>query len=214
MKKNYISISVSSKDLGKRIDLFISEKLDEFSRNKVQMLINNGNLTFNNEKITQTSIKLRKLGTLLLLIPELKPSKIIAQDLQLNIVYEDNYLIIINKNAGMVVHPATGNTDNTLVNALLHHCKENLSGIGGVKRPGVVHRIDKMTSGLLVFAKDDYTHNELSEQFKKKQTIREYDLLAWNQTPKQEGVIENRICRSKFNRKKMAITNQKDIGKT
>ena len=171
MKKNYISISVSSKDLGKRIDLFISEKLDEFSRNKVQMLINNGNLTFNNEKITQTSIKLRKLGTLLLFIPELKPSKIIAQDLQLNIVYEDDYLIIINKNAGMVVHPATGNTDNTLVNALLHHCKENLSGIGGVKRPGVVHRIDKMTSGLLVFAKDDYTHNELSEQFKKKQTI-------------------------------------------
>ena len=214
MKKNYISISVSSKDLGKRIDLFISEKLDEFSRNKVQMLINNGNLTFNNEKITQTSIKLKKLGTLLLFIPELKPSKIIAQDLQLNIVYEDDYLIIINKNAGMVVHPATGNTDNTLVNALLHHCKENLSGIGGVKRPGVVHRIDKMTSGLLVFAKDDFTHNELSEQFKKKQTIREYDLLAWNQTPKQEGVIENRICRSKFNRKKMAITNQKDIGKT
>ena len=92
MKKNYISISVSSKDLGKRIDLFISEKLDEFSRNKVQMLINNGNLTFNNEKITQTSIKLRKLGTLLLFIPELKPSKIIAQDLQLNIVYEDDYL--------------------------------------------------------------------------------------------------------------------------
>ncbi len=214
MKKNYISISVSSNDLGKRIDSFISEKLSELSRSKVQMLINNGNLNFNNEKITQTSIKLKKLGTLLLFIPESKPSKIIAQNLKLNIIYEDDYLIVINKKAGMVVHPAAGNRNNTVVNALLHHCKENLSGIGGVKRPGVVHRLDKMTSGLLVFAKDDHTHNALSEQFKKKETVREYNLLAWNQTPKEQGIIEKRICRSKFNRKKMAITNQKNTGKT
>jgi len=108
----------------------------------------------------------------------------------------------------MVVHPGAGNKEYTLVNALLSHCK-NLYGIGGIMRPGVVHRIDKMTSGLLVFAKDDITHNSLSKQFKEKSIKREYDLLAWNVLNQKKGIIETNISRSKFNRKKMAVSTSK-----
>ena len=192
--------------------MFISNKLKEYSRNRIQSLINEGNLEFNQEKITQSAFKLKQCGILRLTIPKLKEIKVEPQNIQLNVVYEDNNLVVINKEAGVVVHPAVGNSNNTLVNALLYHCKNNLSGIGGVLRPGVVHRIDKMTSGLLVFAKDDYTHNSLSEQFKNKTSIREYNLLTWNHPPKHEGIIENRIGRSRINRQKMSVTSS-SVGK-
>ena len=126
--------------------------------------------------------------------------KILPQKIELNIVYEDKYLIVIDKEPGRVVHPGAGNTENTIVNALLFHCKNNLSGIGGVLRPGVVHRIDKMTSGLIVFAKDDVTHNSLSMQFQKKSTFREYNLISWNLLISKEGEIKTKLIRSRLNR--------------
>ena len=204
MKQNYISISITSKDLDKRIDVIIAQKLKDLSRNRLQQLITNGNLKFNDTIITQPSIKLKKLGELILEIPKPKKYSLIPQNLELDIVYEDEHLIVLNKKAGTVVHPGSGNNENTLVNGLLSHCK-NLSGIGGVLRPGVVHRIDKMTSGLLVFAKDDITHNSLSEQFKRKSIKREYDLFTWNFLKNERGTIETNIERSKLNRQKMAV---------
>ncbi len=211
MKPNYISIFVTSNDLDKRVDVYISQKFKYLSRNRLKQLIIDGFLKFNEKVINQPSFKLKESGELSLLIPEPKKYKLLPQKLNLNIIYEDNNLIVIDKNAGTVVHPGAGNKDNTLVNALLSHCK-NLSGIGGVLRPGVVHRIDKMTSGLLVFAKDDITHNSLSKQFKDKSINREYNLLTWNQLTNPEGVIETNIARSKLNRKKMTVTSS-DAGK-
>ncbi len=211
MKPNYISIFVTSNDLDKRVDVYISQKFKYLSRNRLKQLIIDGFLKFNEKVINQPSFKLKESGELSLLIPEPKKYELLPQKLNLNIIYEDNNLIVIDKNAGTVVHPGAGNKDNTLVNALLSHCK-NLSGIGGVLRPGVVHRIDKMTSGLLVFAKDDITHNSLSKQFKDKSIDREYNLLTWNQLTNPKGVIETNIARSKLNRKKMTVTSS-DAGK-
>ena len=211
MKQNYISILITSKDLDKRVDVIIAQKLKDLSRNRLQQLITNGNLKFNDTIITQPSIKLKKLGELILEIPKPKKYSLIPQNLELDIVYEDEHLIVLNKKAGTVVHPGSGNNENTLVNGLLSHCK-NLSGIGGVLRPGVVHRIDKMTSGLLVFAKDDITHNSLSEQFKRKSIKREYDLFTWNFLKNERGTIETNIERSKLNRQKMAVA-QPNSGK-
>lgn len=139
-------------------------------------------------------------------IPQLEKSKILPENLNIDILYEDENLLVVNKPAGMVVHPGAGNTKSTLVNALLHHCKNTLSGIGGILRPGIVHRIDKMTSGLLVVAKDDITHKNLSEQFKNKTIIKEYFLFCWGNLTKKKGEIKNYLIRSKRNRKKMTIS--------
>ena len=196
---------ITSQDYGKRIDSLICSKLNNYSRNRLQSLILMGKLKFNEQIIKQPSFKLKNDGIIKLVIPDPVISAITPQNIKINIVYEDNYLIVINKDPGMVVHPGSGNKENTLVNALLSHCKNNLSGIGGVLRPGVVHRIDKMTSGLLVFAKDDQTHQSLSDQFSRKSTEREYDLLVWNLLPNKEGIINKNISRSKFNRKKMSV---------
>ncbi len=211
--KDYITISITSNDLGKRIDSLISGKLKNISRNRLKSLISEGHLCFNKKVLNQPSFKLKECGELLLKIPKPKEYKLVPQNLNLNIIYEDKNLIVVDKEPGLVVHPGSGNMENTLVNALLFHCKNNLSGIGGIMRPGVVHRIDKMTSGLIVFAKDDFTHNSLSQQFKKKVTKREYALLAWNSAKNDEGEIKTKLLRSKFNRKKMAVTNS-DKGKT
>ncbi len=171
----------------------------------MQSLILSNKCILNDEVVKKPSLKLREDGIIKLFVPEPVEPKITPQKLKINVVYEDKNLIVIDKEPGIVVHPGAGNKDNTLVNALLSHCKNDLSGIGGVLRPGVVHRIDKMTSGLLVFAKDDQTHLNLSEQFKKKNTHREYDLFTWNLVPNHEGVIEKNISRSRYNRKKMSV---------
>ena len=125
--------------------------------------------------------------------------------MKLDVLYEDENLILINKEAGIVVHPGAGNYENTLVNGLLHHCKSSLSGIGGVLRPGIVHRIDKMTSGILIAAKDDFTHFELSKQFKNRTIDRKYICITMNSLAKNEGEINENIKRSKINRKKMIV---------
>ena len=206
MSKNYITISVTSNDLDKRIDKFLSEKVISVSRNRMQSLISEKMVKINDQIISSPSSKIKSTGIITLEIPE--PIEAIAKpkDIKINIIYEDKNLIVINKKAGMVVHPGAGNSENTLVNALLHHCGCTLSGIGGVLRPGIVHRIDKMTSGLIVVAKDDQTHLSLSNQFKNKTVEKEYYLFCWGHLINQKGSIENYIIRSSRNRKKMTVS--------
>ena len=145
---------------------------------------------------------------MLVKLPKPINSKLIPKKINLDIFYEDEHLLVLNKRAGIIVHPGAGNYQNTLVNGLLYHCKESLSGIGGVMRPGIVHRIDKMTSGLLVIAKNDKTHNQLSEQFKNRKINRKYICLTWNSTNLKKGLIRKNITRSKVNRKKMVVCDE------
>ena len=206
MNKNYINISVTSNDLDKRIDKFLTEKVGSISRNRLQAIISDKKVKINNQIIFSSSSKIKSTGMITLEIP--KPTKAVAkpQNIKIKIIYEDRNLIIIDKKAGMVVHPGAGNFDNTLVNALLHHCGNTLSGIGGVLRPGIVHRIDKMTSGLIVIAKNDQTHLSLSNQFKNKTVQKEYYLFCWGGLINHKGSIQNYIIRSNRNRKKMTIS--------
>ena len=138
-------------------------------------------------------------------LPKPKQSKILPKKMNLNIIYEDKSLIVINKDSNLVVHPGAGNINNTLVNGLLHHCKGELSGIGGVLRPGIVHRIDKMTSGLLVVAKDDFVTIIYQNSLKKEKIIRHYVCITLKSLPQSEGIIDGNIKRSKYDRKKMMV---------
>ena len=206
MSKNYINISVTSNDLDKRIDKFLTEKVSSISRNRLQSIISEKKVKINDQIILSPSSKIKSTGIITLQIPEPTKAFAMPQDIEIKIIYEDRNLIIIDKKAGMVVHPGAGNFDNTLVNALLHHCGNTLSGIGGVLRPGIVHRIDKMTSGLIVIAKNDQTHQSLSNQFKNKTVQKEYYLFCWGGFVDQRGSIQNYIIRSNRNRKKMTVS--------
>ena len=212
MKNNTINFLSNNKDIGKRIDSLIAEKITSFSRNRVQNLISSGHVLFNKIKVTNQSFKVNKIAKIEIYIPPKKKLSIEPQKIDLNIIYEDFDLIVIDKNAGMVVHPSFGNIDNTLVNALLYHCKSSLSGIGGVERPGIVHRLDKMTSGLLVIAKNDLTHIELSKQFKNRTVTKKYIAITQNKMLSKTGSVEDNIVRSRKNRKIMTTTKQ-NIGK-
>ena len=212
MKNNTINFLSNNKDIGKRIDSLIAEKITSFSRNRVQNLISSGHVLFNKLKVTNQSFKVNKIAKIEIYIPPKKKLSMEPQKIDLNIIYEDFDLIVINKNAGMVVHPSFGNIDNTLVNALLYHCKSSLSGIGGVERPGIVHRLDKMTSGLLVIAKNDLTHIELSKQFKNRTVTKKYIAITQNKMLSKTGSVEDNIVRSRKNRKIMTTTKQ-NIGK-
>ena len=206
MNENYIILSVSSNDLGKRIDVFLSLKIGNFSRSKLQKLIETKNVKFNNDVVLDRSLKLNKVGKIEIIIPRPREIKLKPQNLELKIVFEDKYLILVDKPPGMVVHPGAGINDYTLVNGLLFHCKDNLSGINGELRPGIVHRLDKMTSGIILVAKDDFTHNNLSRQFKERKINKNYKAIVWNKLPKLVGKISTNIERSKKNRKNMSVT--------
>ena len=197
MSEYTINFLTNDKDIGKRIDLVLAKKTLQFSRNRIQSLITQGKVSFNSKIILNQSFKINEISNLIIVIPPIKKLDIAPQDMKLNVVYEDSDLIVVNKRAGIVVHPATGNYQNTLVNGLLFHCKNSLSGIGGTERPGIVHRLDKMTSGLIVVAKNDNTHLDLSKQFKNKTTIREYRAIVLNKLEKNMGVIDRNIIRSK-----------------
>ena len=198
--------------MGKRIDKFLSEKIEGFSRNKIQDFILSGNIKLDDVIVKNRSLILKNEGNLFVNIPKPKNSRLVPKKIDLNILYEDEHLLVLNKKAGLIVHPGAGNYDNTLVNGLLYHCKKSLSGIGGILRPGIVHRIDKMTSGLLVIAKNDTTHNNLSGQFKNREINRKYICLTWNSTNLRKGFIKKNITRSKVNRKKMIVCNE-NLGK-
>lgn len=200
-----LSVSVPPGKESMRIDRFLSDTLEDYSRNRLQGLIAEGMVTLNNSVVTETKRKVVGGDAIVVTIPPPKPLQLEAQDIPLDIVYEDDDLIIINKPPGLVVHPAPGNPDNTLVNALLAHCGDSLTGVGGVARPGIVHRLDKGTSGLMVVAKNGETHASLSKQFSDHSIERAYRTLVWGVPSPLVGTIKGNIGRSPQNRKKMAL---------
>lgn len=191
-------------DINKRIDLYLNEELDEISRSAIQKLIEKGNVKVNNREVNK-NYKLREGDTIEVEIPEPEGINIEAENIPLNILYEDDDLIVVNKPQNMVVHPAPGHYSGTLVNGLMYHCGDNLSGINGVLRPGIVHRIDKDTSGVLVIAKSDLAHRELSRQLAEHSMTRVYNAIVYNGFEADEGTVSTLIGRSQNDRKKMAV---------
>lgn len=187
-----------------RLDKALTE-VTELSRARIQALIAEGHVTLSGQIVTSAKMKAPEGARFEIHVPPAVEAAAQPQNIPLNVVFEDEHLILVNKPAGMVVHPAAGNPDGTLVNALLHHCKSQLSGIGGVARPGIVHRIDKDTSGLLVVAKSDKAHEGLSRQFKDHSIERRYLAICAGEPRPPAGTIATRIGRSDANRKKMAV---------
>ena len=199
------NIVVSEDDELIRIDKYLSLAAPELTRNRIQGLISDGNVTVN-EKTVKANYKVRENDIIKLLIPDAVPADIPAENIPLDIVYEDDDIIIINKPKGMVVHPAPGHYTGTLVNALMYHCKDNLSGINGELRPGIVHRIDMDTTGLLVVCKNDVSHNFIAEQLKEHSITRKYQAIVYNAFTDENGTIEGNVGRHTTDRKRMAIT--------
>ena len=195
---------VEQEGAGTRIDRFLSGEDTGLSRSALQGLMAQGHVLCNGRPVPKSQ-KLKAGDTLLVEIPDAKPIEAVPQNIPLDIVYEDEHLLVVNKPKGMVVHPAPGNPDGTLVNALLWHCQGSLSGIGGLIRPGIVHRIDKDTSGLLVVAKDDATHIGLSQQMAVHSVERAYHTVVYGGSTQEQGVVESSIARSHTDRKKMAV---------
>lgn len=196
---------VEAAQKGQRMDKFLVENFPDLSRSQIQRLITQGNLSCDDEIIIDNSFKVRAGEIYQLEIPEASEAVPEPENIALEIVYEDDDLIVVNKPAGMTVHPAPGVYSGTLVNALLYHCQGRLSGIGGVKRPGIVHRIDKDTSGLLVVAKNDLAHRGLCEQFAEHSIERTYFAIVYGVPVPAAGKIETQIGRSPYDRKKMAV---------
>ena len=202
-----IVIHTAAEDAGERIDKFISNNADGISRSYASKLIEDGNVSINGKAVAK-NYKIKGTETIEILLPEPVGLDIVPQNIPLDIVYEDNDLIVINKPQGMVVHPAAGNYDGTLVNALLYHCGDNLSAINGVVRPGIVHRLDKDTSGLLVVAKNNDAHLKLAEQLKERKAVRRYNAVL-NGNIKNDSVTVNApIGRHPTDRKKMCVSDR------
>ncbi len=187
-----------------RLDSFLSRNID-LTRSAIQKLIEDGMVEVNSKKADK-SYKLKKFDSIDVSIPDPKPLLVEGENIPLDIMYEDDYLLVVNKPKGMVVHPAPGNYSGTLVNALMYHCKDSLSGINGVMRPGIVHRIDKDTSGLLIVAKNDLAHSHLALQIKEHSFTREYEGVAVGNIKTDSGDIELPIGRHPVNRKQMTVT--------
>lgn len=202
MKSSKEIIVVAKKDEGLRLDALISEKLSGISRSRAGALISDGNVTVSGES-KKPAFKVRDGNVVEVLIPSPECSDILAQHIPLDVIYEDDDVIVVNKPAGMVVHPAVGHRDGTLVNALLAHCK-NLSGIGGKIRAGIVHRLDVGTSGAIVAAKNDVSHSSLSSQFKSRKVKKTYLALVYGSMRGEKGVFDSPIGRSEAHRKKFS----------
>ena len=191
----------------KRADAVVASLLKDISRAAAIRLIESGNITVNGKRIKKSD-KVAKGDVLTVVLPDPEPERALPEDIPLDIVYEDDDLLVVNKPKGMVVHPAAGNKEHTLVNALLFHCKDSLSGIGGVKRPGIVHRIDKDTSGLLIVAKNDFAHVGLASQIKDHSFTREYKAVVIGRIKNSEGIVDAPIGRHPVKRKCMAVTDK------
>lgn len=187
-----------------RLDQFLANKLSSLSRSLIQKIIKAGKIEVNGKPCAKASKQLAHNDQVSVEMPPVKRTESLAEDIPLDVVYEDDQLIVINKPAGLVVHPAHGNRTGTLVNALLNRCND-LSGIGGEERPGIVHRLDKDTSGLMVVAKTDNAHQKLSAQFKDRRVVKRYIALVHGTIKKDAGTIEAPIGRSQSDRKKMAV---------
>ena len=194
----------TAQEAGIRVDVFLSQQC-ELTRSALQKLIEQGNVTCNGAPLRKNA-KTECGAVYQVAVPELREVEITAQEIPLDVVYEDDDLLVINKPKGMVVHPAAGHEDGTLVNALLHHCGESLSGINGEKRPGIVHRIDMDTTGLLIVAKNDFAHQKLSDQLKDHTLSRSYECIVRGGFREDEGTVNAPIGRHPTDRKRMAVT--------
>lgn len=201
---NEVVFEISAENQGERLDKLISLEENSLSRSAVQKLIDEGKVTVNGKTVTK-SLKLKTGDVVYLEIPDPVELEAVPQDIPVEIVYEDEDLLVVNKPRGMVVHPAPGNPDGTLVNALLYHCKGRLSSINGVIRPGIVHRIDKDTSGLLIVAKNDNSHAHLARQIKEHSFKRQYYAVVNGKMPEDKGTINLPLGRSRNDRKKQAV---------
>lgn len=203
------SFEVADAQINQRVDHFLVQHLD-MSRSHIQKLITEGKVTVN-AKVTKSNHKLTRNDIITVTVEEAVPNEVLAEDIPLDIVYEDQDLIVINKRRGMVVHPAAGHYSGTLVNALLNHCSD-LSGINGTVRPGIVHRLDKDTSGIMVVAKTERAHLSLAQQIKDKEAVRKYIAIVHGNIAEEKGIINAPIGRHQGDRKKMAVvfTNSKE----
>lgn len=197
--------TVDPSDAGERIDKVICSLNGEFTRSGVQKMIDKNAVSVNGSTVSK-NYKVKANDKISLVVPKAENLDVSAEKIPLDIRYEDNDLLVVNKPKGMVVHPAAGNYTGTLVNALLYHCKDSLSGINGVIRPGIVHRIDKDTSGLLIVAKNDFAHISLAEQIKAHSFTREYQTVVYGGFGVEDGTVEAPIGRHSVDRKKMAVT--------
>jgi 23S rRNA pseudouridine1911/1915/1917 synthase len=215
-----INLIVDQNNQNKRVDVFLSKYEKKISRTKIKNLIEKGYLEINSLKVLEPSKKVSINDKIKLEVPELKKLEIKPYKYKLDIIYQDNDVMVINKPAGLVVHPGAGNFDNTLVNALINYDKKNLSSINDELRPGIVHRLDKDTSGVIIVAKNNFAHTHLSEQFNEHSIDRKYIALVWGKLRPRKGVIKTFITRSSKNRQlmdvsqtkgKLAITNYKTV---
>ena len=202
-----VSPAVSDRENKKRLDKFLADALPDLSRNAFIRLIEDNQVKIQSSGVIVNRPDMRvETGQIFeITVPAPTPAQVLPEEMSLDIVYEDDDVVVVNKPAGLVVHPGAGNWEHTLVNGLLFHCKGGLSGIGGVERPGIVHRIDKDTSGLLVVAKNDKAHRALAKQFAVHSIQREYQAFVWGKLDQAEGRIEGNIGRSPTNRQKMAL---------
>lgn len=200
-------LTVGEEYNGTRIDKYLSEVLSELSRSYIQKLIEEGNILATGKPV-KANIKVKTGQAVTLYLPEPKEAEIVPEDLPLTILYEDKDIIIINKQKGMVVHPAAGHASGTLVNALLYHCQGELSGINGVLRPGIVHRIDRDTTGVMVACKNDKAHQFIAEQLKVHSITRRYQAIVYHTFKSESGRVEAPIGRHEKDRKKMAVNHK------
>src|SRR5436305_7808872 len=200
-----IDVLLEAAHAGWRLDRALAAAVPTLSRERLKALIRSGAVEAGGQPVRDPATKVRGEESLRVEVPEPAPAHNAAQDIALTIVFEDEHLLVVDKSAGLVVHPAAGNFDGTLVNALLHHCDTSLSGIGGVARPGIVHRIDKDTSGLLVVAKTDVAHEGLAKQFAAHSIDRRYLAIVSGVPKAPKGLVDAPLARSSANRKKIAI---------
>ena len=198
------TVTVEKEFSGNRVDKFLSEQFPDLSRSYIQKLIKDGHVTANG-KIVKANYKLNALDTLALDKPELQEPDIVPENIPIDILYEDEDILIVNKPKGMVVHPSAGHYSGTLVNALMYHCKDQLSGINGIMRPGIVHRIDMDTTGSLLVCKNDFVHQDLAEQLKEHSIQRIYHAIVHGVIKEDEGTIDAPIGRHPIERKKMSV---------
>lgn len=199
-----IELTVGADVTSERIDKYLSDMLSSYSRSYIQKLIDDGNVLVDNN-IIKSNYKISPGKNITVSIPYPEDIEILPENIPLDIIYEDDDVILVNKPKGMVVHPAAGHYSGTLVNALMYHCKDNLSGINGVMRPGIVHRIDKDTTGVIIACKNDLAHNSLSAQLKEHSITRYYYAICHNSFGEMSGTVDAPIGRSPVDRKKMAI---------
>lgn len=209
VEKDQVSYTIDAEDAGGRIDATLARLHPALSRNRLKELILSGAVSVNGQKIGEPKLKVKPSDEIILQVPPAVDADPKPQDIPLDILYEDNDIIVINKPVGMVVHPAPGSPDNTLVNALLFHCGDSLAGIGGVKRPGIVHRLDKDTSGVMVAAKTEHAHNHLAAQFadhgRNGPLERSYTAYAWGRTETYKGTVDAPLGRDANNRLKQSV---------